>query len=170
MIKLEDIVITFFASFLIWLLFVGLLVLWLIDGRIKKEEVLHALLASLIAWVLAEVIKRFFPTLRPFQANGHQILTLTTPMDGSFPSGHSAASFALALTIWLHDRKTGWIFLIAALTIGIARVIGNVHYPVDILGGALVGVLVALAVEKLHVYKLFSFLLKKISPRLKIKR
>lgn len=162
--KLEDLTITFFASFLIWLLFVGVLLLWLIDGRITKEEVLHALIASLVAWVLAETLKRLFPTLRPFQINGRAILTLTTPVDGGYPSGHSAASFALALTIWFHNRKIGWIFLLAALSIGIARVLGNVHYPVDIFGGALLGIFVALAVEKLHVFKLISFLLRR-NPR-----
>ena len=44
-----SIAITFAASFLIWLMFAGLLVLWIIDGKIKKEEALHALFASLIA-------------------------------------------------------------------------------------------------------------------------
>jgi len=160
-VKVEDITITFFASFLIWLMFAGVLILWVIDGRIKKEEALHALLAALIAWVLAETIKRIFPTLRPFQVNNSEVLTMTVPTDPAFPSGHAAASFALALTIWLHDRKLGWAFLIAALTIGIARVLGNVHYPVDILGGALLGIFVALAVEKAHVFKLFSFILKR---------
>lgn len=160
-VKVEDVTITFFASFLIWLMFAGVLVLWLLDGRITKEEVLHALLASFTAWVLAEIIKRIFPTLRPYQTDGRGILTMTMPTDGAFPSGHAAASFALALTIWLHDRKLGWIFLVAALVIGIARVLGNVHYPVDILGGAVLGIFVALAVEKLHVFKLFSFILKR---------
>ncbi len=155
--KIEDGFVTFFASFLIWLMFAGVLVLWVIDGRIKKEEALHALAAALVAWLLAEGIKIIFPTLRPFQTNGHEVLTLTIPKDSAFPSGHSAASFGLAMTIWLHDRKLGWIFLITALSIGIARVLGNVHYPQDILGGALVGILIALAFEKLH---LFNFLKK----------
>ena len=97
--------ITFLASFLIWVMFAGLLYLWFVDGRLKKEQVLHALLASLIAWVLTQMIKSLVPTLRPFQVSGTLPMTFTIPFDSSFPSGHAASAFAVATSIWLHDRK-----------------------------------------------------------------
>ncbi|KKR38067.1 MAG: bacitracin transport permease BCRC [Candidatus Woesebacteria bacterium GW2011_GWA1_40_45] len=137
-------------------MFFGLLILWLIDGRIKKEQVLHALAASLIAWTLAEIVKRLIPTARPFMVNGGEPLTLTVMADGSFPSGHTSAAFALAVTIWLHDRKIGWAYIIAAIMVGIARVLANVHYPVDILAGAILGMLTAFGVEKVHLFSLLK--------------
>ena len=48
----------------------------------------------------------------------------------------------------------GWFYLLAAILIGVARVMANVHYPADILGGALLGTLVAIVVEKTHFFKL----------------
>lgn len=147
---MSNLVIEFLASFLIWLMFLGLLILWAIDGKIKKEQVLHALVASLFAWTLAEIIKRLIPTTRPFMVNGEMPLTLTVNNDGSFPSGHTSAAFALATTIWLHDRKVGWAYIIAALIVGAARVLANVHYPVDILAGAILGFVTAFGVERLH--------------------
>ena len=153
---MQSIIIEFLASFLIWLMFLGLLILWFIDGRIKKEQVLHALVASLVAWTLAEIIKRLIPTARPFIVNGEMPLTLTVQSDGSFPSGHTAAAFALATTIWLHDRKVGWAYIIAALIVGAARVLANVHYPVDILAGAILGILTAFSVEKVHLFSLLK--------------
>ncbi len=153
-----NLIVTFLASFLIWFLYAGLLALWFIDGKIKKETVIHALLASLAAWVLAEFIKTLIPTVRPFLINGQPIETLTLPLDGAFPSAHTALAFALAVTIWFHDRKIGWIYLILALVIGIARVIANVHYPQDIFGGAVLGILIAFSIEKIH---LFALLRKK---------
>ncbi len=148
----------FIASFLIYLMFAGLFVLWFIDGKIKKEQVLHALFASFTAWLITAIIKLIFPTERPFRVDGLPPLTLTIPSDASFPSGHSAEAFALAVTIWLHDKKVGWLFLVSAFTVGIGRVLANVHYPIDILGGALIGTLVAVIVEKVH---LFNFLASK---------
>lgn len=142
--------VTFLASFLIWFLFAGLFVLWVIDGKIKKEQVIHSIFACFIAWVISEFIKTFFPTVRPFLIDGAKVLTLTTPHDGAFPSSHAALSFALAVTIFMHDRKVGAVYLIAALLIGVARIVANVHYPVDILGGALLGTLVAVVTEKIH--------------------
>lgn len=149
-----SLVVTFLASFLIWFLYAGLLVLWVIDGKIKKETVIHALLASLTAWLLAEIIKSLIPTIRPFLLNGQPVETLTLPLDGAFPSAHAALAFGLAVTVWFHDRKVGWIYLILAVVIGIARVIANVHYPQDIFGGGVLGILTAFLVEKLHLFKL----------------
>lgn len=137
-------------------MYAGLLVLWIIDGRIKKERALHALLASLVAWGLAEMIKTIFPTLRPFQTNGHIPLTLTTPRDAAFPSSHAAAAFGLAIAVWLHDKKSGTIFILAAFFVGLGRVLGNVHSALDILGGAAIGSVTAFVLEKLHVDKLLK--------------
>lgn len=147
---------TFLASILIWLLFGGLILLWIIDGKVKKEEALHALLATLIAWTFTEMIKQFFPTLRPFQMNGHPPLTITVPGDSAFPSGHSAAAFALAVSVWLHDRKIGSAFILGAALVGIGRVMGNVHSYLDIFGGIFIGTITALVLERLHVNRLLK--------------
>lgn len=158
---MEDLIVTFFASFLIYFLFAGLLVLWFVDGKIKKEQVIHALFAAFIAWLISALTKYFFPTLRPFMINGKEVDVLIKPLDGAFPSGHTAESFALAVTVFMHDRKIGWLFLIGALVVGLARVLANVHYPVDILGGAFLGTLVAVIIEKIH----FLELINTLSPR-----
>jgi undecaprenyl-diphosphatase len=150
---MEDLIVMFCATFLIWFLFAGLGILWVVDGKIKKEQVIHALLATLLAYVLSEVFKYIFHTQRPFLTNGREVDVLFIPKDGAFPSGHAAQSFALAITVFLHDRKIGFWFVVAAILIGVARVIANVHYPIDILGGAFLGTLVAIFVEKVHLFK-----------------
>lgn len=137
-------------------MFFGLWVVWKADGKFRREQVLHALVSALLAWLIAQMIKGLFPTVRPFQVNGFSPLTLTVPGDSAFPSGHSAAAFALATTIWLHDKKLGSVFVLTALAIGIGRVLGNVHFPVDILGGAFIGVALALVIDRLHLYNLLT--------------
>src|SRR3989344_4310814 len=101
---MSESIVTFLASFLIWIMFFGILVLWLIDGRIKKEVALHAIIAAVFAWGFAEMIKYLFPTIRPFSQNGLTPLTLTVPIGGAFPSGHTAAAFALAVSVFLHKK------------------------------------------------------------------
>lgn len=148
-------IILFTASFLIWFLYAGLIILWIIDGRVKKEVALHAFISSISAQGLAEVLKSLFQTVRPFVENGGSIMTISTPTNAAFPSTHSAAGFALAFAVFLHNRKLGVVFLIGALLVGVARVMANVHYPIDILGGAVLGIIVAFIFDKLHVGKLF---------------
>jgi len=148
--------IAFLASFLIWIMFGGLIVLWLIDGRIKKEQALHAFLAATFAWLVAEMLKTLIPSTRPFALNGYSPLTFTVPTDNSFPSSHEALSFAMASSIWLHDKKLGTAFVIGAILVGAGRVLANVHFVSDIVAGAGIGIIIALAVFKLHLHQLFS--------------
>ena len=151
---MDDVIIVFFATFFIWVLYAGLVVLWFIDGKIRKEQVIHALVAGLVAWTVAVLIKKAFPTLRPFMVNGRDVDVLFRPTDAAFPSEHTVLAFSLAVTIFLHDKKVGWWFLLGALVVGVFRVFANVHYPIDILGGALIGTLVAVIVEKTHMFRL----------------
>lgn len=144
-----DLVITFLASILIWCLYLALLIL-LLRGQVKKEVVLHAFLASFVAWGVSEMIKSLLPSIRPFNINNGPIFTLTTPGDNAFPSGHAAAAFGLAMALWLHSKKVGILFLIGAMLVGIGRVLANVHFPLDITGGSLIGISVAFILKKVH--------------------
>ena len=153
---MSGLTVTFFASVFIWFLFFGLIILWFVDGKIKKEQVIHALFSVFITWVVIYVIKHFFPTIRPFLLNEEEIRVILAPKDGSFPSQHTATAFALGTTIFLHDKKIGWIYTISAFVIGAARVMANVHYPIDILGGALLGTLIAMLVERTHLFKMLK--------------
>lgn len=68
-------------------------------------------------------------------------LLISRPDDFSFPSGHTAASFASVTALWLAGKKQ---WALAALLLGVliafSRMYLFVHYPTDILGGVLVGV------------------------------
>ena len=130
--------------------------MWVIDGRVKKEVALHALFASFLAWGITQMIKELFPTLRPFHINNETPLTLTIPFDGSFPSGHAASAFALAVSVWLHNKKYGVIFLVLATLVGMGRVLSNVHFYIDIVAGAIVGIAMAYLLGRLHLFELID--------------
>jgi undecaprenyl-diphosphatase len=71
------------------------------------------------------------------------------PTSGSFPSGHSASSFACAaLLAWLTPLPKVPLFVLAAL-IAFSRVYNGVHYPLDVLGGAALGLALATALRLL---------------------
>jgi undecaprenyl-diphosphatase len=64
--------------------------------------------------------------------------------DASFPSDHATAAFAIAVSIWLRSRRIGWLVLAIATILAVARVAVGVHYPSDVLGGAILGTAAAL--------------------------
>lgn len=149
---MPDLLITFTASALIWFMYLGLAILWIIDGKIKREIVVHAFIATIVSWVSSLMFKDLFDTTRPYVQDGIKSLVLWIPQieNGAFPSSHAAASFALSTTVWFHDKKIGIFYMLASLLIGLARVLARVHYPVDIVGGAVLGILMAVLVEKIH--------------------
>lgn len=72
---------------------------------------------------------------------------VSVPTDNAFPSGHAASSFACATLLALAaPRLAAPLFLLAA-GIAVSRVYVGVHYPLDILGGAVLGVAVATALR-----------------------
>ncbi|OGM05780.1 hypothetical protein A2125_01200 [Candidatus Woesebacteria bacterium GWB1_43_5] len=148
--------ITFLASVLIWFLFLGLLILWVIDGKIKREAVLHALFAVVLVWLLTLAVKNLFQIERPYLLNGGDVLTLTSPLDASFPSTHTAIAFALATAIYLHDKKNGLVFFWGAFLVAVGRILANVHYPFDTIAGAALGILVAWFTGKAHLFKMLK--------------
>jgi undecaprenyl-diphosphatase len=142
---------TFVASFLLWIMYAGLIYFWIAGKRIKRDVVIKALMASLIAWVLAQIAKDIFPTIRPFRINGYPPLTLTIPKDNSFPSAHAALAFALAFSIWLKNKSIGFAYLVLSLLVSWGRIISNVHFPIDVLGGAVLGLFTSLLMDTVNI-------------------
>ena len=112
----------------------------------KKKEILLVFFAGILAWLVDTVLKFLFHTVRPFDIFT-QVHPLFTESWYSFPSGHATFFMALAVSIFFSHKKMGYVFMFFALFIGIARIIAGVHFPIDILGGFIIGALVAFFVK-----------------------
>jgi len=138
----------FLASYLQYAV-VGFLLIYLFLGQDKREKlknqwmVFGALAAALVArFVVTTSLYYCFMRFRPFM-NG--IVNQLISYDGtrsSFPSGHASFFFGLATAVYLYNKKLGVWFLAAAALISLARVYVGVHYPSDVLAGAVIGILV----------------------------
>jgi len=86
-----------------------------------------------------ELIRFLWPKPRPFIEN-HINLLLSHSTSSSFPSGHAAFFFALSTVIYSYNKKTGHLFFFASFLISISRVFVGIHWPSDILAGAVIGI------------------------------
>lgn len=140
----------FFAEYLPYLLIIGFLY-FAFRRRSRRERFLvfveGALGVILARGIVTEVFHFFYRYPRPSVALN--FTPLITESSYSFPSGHAAWFFALAMAVYYYNRKLGIFYFICAALISVARVFAGVHWPLDVLGGAVFGVLSAMVVHKL---------------------
>lgn len=90
------------------------------------------------------IIKEIVDRARPFVTVKNLIPLGRIPSDSSFPSGHTASSFAVATVILCRTKlRTGIPCMILAVLISLSRLYVGVHYPTDVLVGFFVGILCA---------------------------
>lgn len=122
---------------LIWIL----ISLLLLCFKKTREAGVTALLALLLCLLVVNLtLKNLIARPRPFDMIEGLIPLVERPRDFSFPSGHSASSFAAAVVFLKKLPRWGglWMLLLAAL-IGISRLYVGVHYPSDVLAGIALG-------------------------------
>jgi undecaprenyl-diphosphatase len=97
---------------------------------------LSACLALLVGKVVSELVDR----PRPFVDDPTGVHLFTGhAADPGFPSDHATGAFAVAMAIWLRDRRWGSVALIAAAVLSVGRVAIGVHFPSDVVAGAVLG-------------------------------
>lgn len=99
-----------------------------------------ALVLDLVACNM--VLKPLIGRVRPFAVNPAAELLVRPPMDASFPSGHTAASLASASALWTAGSPLWRPALGLAVVIALSRLYLYVHWPTDVLGGAVLGIAV----------------------------
>ena len=102
------------------------------------------------------ILKPLINRTRPCYANKSRVIDtiVRVPDDSSFPSGHAGASFAVSTVIARHKLSYGIISLITSVLISFSRLYFYVHYPTDVLTGAMIGIITGVLMDKLVVYLL----------------
>ena len=122
-----------------YIFFFILIINWMRKGFGKQFPIL--IVSSLgLTYLLEMIIKCFYFRARPFVH--HTVNTLppfSSQQSSSFPSRHTTLSFAVATAVMFYERLIGAVMYVLASLIGFSRIIMGQHYPLDIVGSALLG-------------------------------
>jgi len=122
---------------MIWIL---LAVILLLIPKTRKTGIVVTAALCIDLVVCNGILKNLFARIRPCEVNTQIQLLITRPDDFSFPSGHTASSFAAVAALYFSGERKLWKpALVLACLIAFSRLYLYVHYPTDILGGILAG-------------------------------
>lgn len=136
----------------------------------RRETLLIIILSVALSLILNRAISTVVPfRYRPMYSIGANPPTFEWHADqenwSSFPSDNATYLFAIAAGFWLISRGWGFIFGLFAAFVALARVFLGIHYPSDVLVGALIGIATSLTVNRQIVRKMLAAPLLAFEPR-----
>jgi undecaprenyl-diphosphatase len=139
-----------YAHFSEPLFIAGVVILALAGLAFRRPRVLGASVLAVLAaggaLTVASLLARFVDRPRPFVSHPQIHLFLAHAADPGFPSDHATAAFAIAAVLMLRFGRRALPALLAAAALAVSRVLVGVHYPADVLAGALLGSAAAVVV------------------------
>jgi len=113
----------------------------------NKFTFLKLTLTLILTFIFTYLVKNLVFLDRPYQLNNQIPPVLVVPKGSTFPSAHAAYAAALAITVFLYNKKTGLVFILTAFLIGLARILAHVHFVTDVITGLILGAFLALLVH-----------------------
>lgn len=135
-----DSLIIFCAKYLIFIVGLAAIVVWAqMKSKTRWQFAVSVIVAAVAALVLSKLAGMFYYHPRPFVVQNIQPLVPHADNNG-FPSDHTLLASSLATVIYFYRRQLGVGIFTLAVILGTARVLAHVHWPVDILGGLILGI------------------------------
>lgn len=144
------VIITTQTYWIVPLIVVWLLLIWKGGKRGRTAAILVVLAVGLSDVIGARVLKPGVGRLRPCYELENVRLLVSCGGRHSFPSGHAANTFAAAITFAYFYRRYAGLFVTFSQLVGFSRIVVGVHYPGDVLGGFILGGLIAASLLLLY--------------------
>lgn len=94
-----------------------------------------------VSFILLTVLRKYINASRPYEVYDIVPIINKDTKGSSFPSRHVFSAFVIAMTLYYISMPIGLLLMFLGTILGIIRVIGGVHFPQDVIAGAIIGIL-----------------------------
>lgn len=134
--------------------FIAYIILWFIlffkggeNGKIVAISLIF--LVAISDQISSNFLKHSFERIRPCHVLENVHVLIGCPRSFSFPSSHAFNNFSVAVFLYKFYPKLKWIFFTIAFLMALSRVVVGVHYPSDIIAGAVIGSIIGYIFAKI---------------------
>ncbi len=124
------------------------ILLWKGDKKLRWMVLFSAVVLLFTDQISSAILKPYFERLRPCHVLENINLLVGCGGGKAMPSSHAANVFGQAVLFSLHYKAARWYLYTFAILVSLSRVFVGVHYPGDILTGAILGAIVGLGISK----------------------
>lgn len=131
----------FFAKYMKYFLLFGIIMYWFTRKRENRIMIISSMFAFVVAEVFGAIAGAIHSNNQPFVELNNVNQLIGHAIDNSFPSDHAIEFFSICITFLLFKKNLRYIWLAIAILVSFSRIWVGVHYPADILVGAILGII-----------------------------
>ena len=131
----------FFAKYMKYFLLFGIVMYWFTRKRENRIMIISSMFAFVVAEVFGAIAGAIHSNNQPFVELNNVNQLIGHAIDNSFPSDHAIEFFSICITFLLFKKNLRYVWLAIAILVSFSRIWVGVHYPADILVGAILGII-----------------------------
>jgi undecaprenyl-diphosphatase len=136
----------FIAEYMALFLALGVVLIWFTRKKQSKMMIVCATITFVFAEIIGKIAGKFHSNNQPFAELTNVNKLIEKAVDNSFPSDHTILFFSFCVSFWLFRKGWWFLWVILACFVGISRIWVGVHYPADVLVGAIISIIASLIV------------------------
>ncbi|MDM8147221.1 undecaprenyl-diphosphatase [Priestia megaterium] len=160
----------FMAEYMVFVLTFITLIFCFTRREKNRMMIISATISFILAEMMGEIAGKLHSNNQPFAELSNVNKLIEKAVDNSFPSDHSILFFAYCMTFSIYQKRWRYIWIMLALFVSISRIWVGVHYPADVMVGAIISIfsafIASFIVSRLNVIRKLLWLYEKVEQQI----